>query len=73
VLNELKGKLPKPSELQPTIGLQSQLDDIEHWDNSLPEEEVALYGHQPHRYREYLQGRQPAIPIPAIPTPAIPV
>jgi hypothetical protein len=60
VLNELKGKLPKPPEFQSTIRLRSDLDDIEHRDDLSPEEKVALYGHQLHRYRDYLQqARQP--------------
>jgi hypothetical protein len=50
VLNELKGKLPKPPEFQSTIGLRSDLDDIEHRDDLSPKEKVALYGHQLHRY-----------------------
>jgi hypothetical protein len=63
VLNELKGKLPKPPEFQSTIGLRSDLDDIEHREDLSPEEKVALYGHQLHRYREYLQqARQPGKP-----------
>jgi hypothetical protein len=37
VLNELKGKLPKPPEFQPTIGLRSDLDDIECRDDFSPE------------------------------------
>ena len=36
VLNELKGKLPKPPEFQSTIGLRSDLDDIEHQEVYLP-------------------------------------
>jgi hypothetical protein len=64
VLNELKGKLPKPPEFQSTIGLQSDLDDIVYRDDLSPEEKVALYGHQLHCYREYLQqARQPAKPV----------
>jgi hypothetical protein len=66
VLNELKGKLPIPPEFQSTIGLRSDLDDIEHRDDLSPEEEVALYGHQLHRYRKYLhQAQQPAKPVAA--------
>jgi hypothetical protein len=77
VLNELKGKLPKPPEFQSIIGLRSDLDDIEHREDLSPEEKVALYGHQPHRYREYLQqARQPSKPVtppsPAKPTAAGP-
>ena len=74
MLNELKGKLPKSPEFQSTIGLRSDLDLIEHRDDLTPEEKVALYGHQLHRYREYLkQARQPATASgtsPAKPTPA---
>jgi SOS-response transcriptional repressor LexA len=70
VLNELKGKLPKPPEFQSTIGLRSGLDDIEHREDFNPEEKLALYGHQLHRYREYLQARQPGKP--ATPPPAKP-
>ena len=72
VLNELKGKLPKPPEFQSTIGLRSDLDNIEHREDLSPEEKVALYGHQLHRYREYLQqARQPGKPsAPAAPAPA---
>jgi hypothetical protein len=74
VLNELKGKLPKPPEFQSTIGLRSELDDIEHREDLSPEEKVALYGHQLHCYREYLQqARQTSKPvIPATPAPAKP-
>ena len=81
VLNELKGKLPKPPEFQSTIGLRSDLDNIEHREDLSPEEKVALYGHQLHRYREYLQqARQPGKPVTApavppaagVPTPAVP-
>jgi hypothetical protein len=80
MLNELKGKLPKPPEFQPTIGLRSDLDDIEHREDLSLEEKVALYGHQLHRYREYLQqARQPGKPanpptagVPAAPTPPVP-
>jgi hypothetical protein len=70
----LKGKLPKPSEFQSTIGLQSDLHDIEHREDLSPEEKVALYGRQLHRYREYLQqARQPGklvTPAPAKPEAA---
>jgi hypothetical protein len=45
VLNELKGKLPKPPEFQSTIGLRSNLDDIEDREDLSPEEKLALYGH----------------------------
>jgi hypothetical protein len=74
VLNELKEKLPKPPEFQSTIELRSDLDDIEHRDDLSPEEKVALYGHQLHRYREYLQqARQPGKPVtPSPPAPAKP-
>jgi hypothetical protein len=73
VLNELKGKLPKPTEFQSTIGLRSDLDDIEHREDLSANEKVALYGHQLHRYQEYLQqARQPGKPpVPAKP-PAVP-
>ena len=70
VLNELKGKLPKPPEFQSTIGLRSELDNIEHRDDLSPEEKVALYGHQLHRYREYLQ--QARHPLPSTSKPATP-
>jgi hypothetical protein len=71
VLNELKGKLPKPPEFQSTIGLRSDLDDIKHRDDLSPEEKVGLYGHQLHRYREYLQqAGQPGKPV--TPAPAKP-
>jgi hypothetical protein len=71
VLNELKGKLPKPPEFQSTIGLRSDLDDIQHREDLSPEGKVALYGHQLHRYREYLQQtRQPGKPV--TPAPAKP-
>jgi hypothetical protein len=74
VLNELKGKLPKPPEFLSTIELRSDLDDIEHRDDLSPEENVSLYGHQLHRYREYLQqARQPGKPVvPPPPAPAKP-
>jgi hypothetical protein len=36
VLNELKGKLPIPPEFQSTIGLRSDLHDIEHRDDLSP-------------------------------------
>jgi hypothetical protein len=52
VLNELIGKLPKPPEFQSTIRLRSDLDEIEHREDLSPEEKLALYGHQLHRYRE---------------------
>jgi hypothetical protein len=52
VLNELKVKLPKPPEFQSTIGLQSDLDDIEHRDDLSPVEKIALYEHQLHCYRK---------------------
>jgi hypothetical protein len=72
MLNELKEKLPKSPEFQSTIGLRSDLDEIEHREDLSPEEKVALYGHQLHRYREYLQqARQPGKP-PA-PPPAAPL
>jgi hypothetical protein len=68
LLNKLKGKLPKPPEFQSTIELRSDLDDIKHREDLSPEEKVALYGHQLHRYRGYLQqARQPGKPT----TPAI--
>jgi hypothetical protein len=77
VLNELKGKLPKPPEFQSTIGLRSDLDDIKHPEDLSPEEKVVLYCHQLHRYREYLQqARQPGKPVtpaPAAPAVAAPV
>jgi hypothetical protein len=67
----LKGKLPKPPEFQSTIGLRSDLDNIEHREDLSPEEKVALYGHQLHRYREYLQqARQPGKPSAPVPAPA---
>ena len=72
MLNELKGKLPKPPEFQSTIGLRSDLDAIEHRDDLTPEEKVGLYGHQLHRYREYLhQARQQPTP-PSAPPAASP-
>jgi hypothetical protein len=55
VLNKLKGKLPKPPELESTIGFRGDLHNIELWDDLSLKENVALYGHQLHRYREYLQ------------------
>ena len=70
MLNELKGKLPKPPEFQSTIGLRSDLDQIQHREDLSPEEKVALYGHQLHRYREYLQqARQPGKPAAPVATP----
>jgi hypothetical protein len=45
MLNELKGKLPKPPEFLSTVGLRSELDDIEHRDDLTEEEKAALYGH----------------------------
>jgi hypothetical protein len=61
MLNELKETLHKPSEFQSTIGLRSDFDDSKHRDHLSLEEKVVLYGHQFHRYREYLQqARQPA-------------
>jgi hypothetical protein len=72
VLNELKGKLPKPPEFQSTVGLQSDLDNIEHQEDLSPEEKVALYCHQLHCYREYFQqARHPGAPA-APPTAAPP-
>lgn len=55
MLLELKGKLPKSPEFQATIGLGHQLDHIQGREDLNPEEKVALYGHQLHRYRNYLQ------------------
>lgn len=55
MLLELKGKLPKSPEFQATIGLGHQLDQIQGREDLNPEEKVALYGHQLHRYRNYLQ------------------
>jgi hypothetical protein len=72
VLNELKGKLPKPTEFQSPIGLRSELDDIEHREDLSPEEKVALYGHQLHRYREYLQQAR-HISLPAKPATPVPM
>ena len=71
MLNELKGKLPKSPEFQSTVGLRSELDGIEHRDDLTPEEKVALYGHQLHRYRQYLQQtRHPAPATTPVPSPA---
>ena len=70
MLNELKGKLPKPPEFTSTIGLRSDLDEIEHRDDLTEKEKVGLYGHQLHRYRQYLQqARHPTTATPS-PSPA---
>lgn len=55
MLLELKGKLPKSPEFQATIGLGHQLDHIQGREDLNPEEKVAFYGHQLHRYQNYLQ------------------
>lgn len=55
MLLELKDKLPKSPEFQATIGLGHQLDHIQGREDLNSEEKVALYGHQLHRYRNYLQ------------------
>ena len=69
MLNELKGKLPKPPEFTSTIGLRSDLDEIEHRDDLTEKEKVGLYGHQLHRYRQYLQqARHPSAAT--LPSPA---
>ena len=73
MLNELKGKLPKSPEFQSVIGLRSDLDKIEHRDDLTEEEKVGLYGHQLHRYREYLQQARQPTKLPATnPVPAAP-
>lgn len=53
MLLELKGKLPKSPEFQATIGLGHQSDHIQGREDLNPEEKVALYGHQLHRYRNF--------------------
>lgn len=55
MLLELKGKLPKSPEFQAVVGLGQQLDQIQGREDLKPEEKVAFYGLQLHRYRNYLQ------------------
>lgn len=55
MLLELKGKLPKSPAFQAVVGLGQQLDQIQGREDLKPEEKVALYGLQLHRYRNYLQ------------------
>ena len=60
LLNELKGKLPKPPEFQSTLSIGQELDQITRREDLTPEEKVALYGQELHRYRNYLQqAREP--------------
>ena len=70
MLNELKGKLPKPPEFTSTIGLRSDLDEIEHRDDLTEKEKVGLYGHQLHRYRQYLQQARHPSAATSSPSPA---
>ena len=75
LLNELKGKLPKPPEFQSTLSIGQELDQITRREDLTPEEKVALYGQELHRYRNYLQqAREPTTtkktPAPIAPAPA---
>ena len=72
LLNELKGKLPKPPEFQSTLSIGQELDQITRREDLTPEEKVALYGQELHRYRNYLQQAREPTTIKKTPAPVAP-